>query len=205
MNFDPVRKMTVRIAFLFDTTSAASDVELRLQSLCLACTRVLLSFSVFPNTTRMKYCKWNYFFFNDHQLTVAKIPRFLEVNATLIDSMFRELRWALQSNAKVKQMSLSVLSSTLSDVLQGSTWDSPDILSPPKVAKKVGMEGWKWGKSVHENELLNLIFVCSPWPGPAAELPGNLFSSDVFTRLSKLSIKVFWLYEGDLTSKNKVR
>ena len=198
----------VQVAFMLDTRSSKSNVVSRHRSLCLACTRVLLCLCGFPNRAHLKCLKWKYLFFNECGPGKVKIPHFLELKLSCIENMFNELCSELQANSvesHLEQMTVSVLCSTLIDVVQGSVWDSPDVFSPQKTVGKIGRrEGGKWQSRALETEPLNVIFVCSHWPGQTDQLTGSLFPPDLSTCLLKQKIRVFWLYEGDPSPSNKV-
>ena len=201
-------EQAVQVAFMLDTRSTTSDVLLRHRSLCLACTRVLFGLSGFPNRAQQKCVRWKYVFFNERKSANLKVPHFMEVNMSCVESMYKELHSELRSSAvetQVKQLPVSVLRSALVDVVQRTVWDSPDILSPPKTrARKTGTrKGGKW-RSTLETEPLSIVIVCSQWPGQLDQLTENLFPSDLNSFLMKNNINVFWLYEGDTICNDKV-
>lgn len=186
-------KRTVQVAFMLDTRCTKSSVISRHRYLCLACTRVLLYLACFPNKAQLK---WKYVFLNERGPANIRIPHFLELKLASIENMFKELLSELLDNVTVtkSEMSVSVLYSALIDVVQGSTWDTPDIFSSPKAR----------GGGATETELLNIILVCSHWPGKVDQLAGSVFLQDLSVCLSERKINVFWFYEGDPTSNTKV-
>ena len=150
--------------------------------------------------------RWKYVFFNERESAKVKVPHFVEVNLGCVENMFKELHSELESNAletPVGQMTLSVLRSALVDVVQRTVWDSPDILSPPKTRTRKPVKGGR-RRSTLESEPMNVVIVCSQWPGQLDQLTGNLIPSDLKSFLSKKNISVFWLYEGDPTCNDKV-
>lgn len=187
----------VQVTFMLDTRCSKSSLLSRHRYLCLACTRILLYLACFPNKAHLKCVKWKYVFFNERGLAKIQVPHFLELKLSHIENMFKELLSQLVCNiteAKSEEMSVSVLYSALIDVVQGSTWDTPDIFSPPKERCSAAMD----------TDLLNVICVCSHWPENVDHLAGSLFPQDLSACLSERKINVFWLYEGDPTCNTKV-
>lgn len=187
----------VQVTFMLDTRCTKSSPLSRHRYLCLACTRILLYLACFPNKAQLKCIKWKYVFFNGRGPAKIQVPHFLELNLSCIENMFKELLSELVGNVtetKSEEMSVSVLYSALIDVVQGSTWDTPDIFSPPK--ERCG--------GAMETELLNVIFVCSHWPEEIDHLAESLFPQDLSACLSERKINVFWFYEGDPTCNTKV-
>ena len=198
----------VQVAFLLDTRSTKSFVATRHRSLCLACTRVLLFLSGFPNRAHHRSVKWKYHFFSERGPTAAKTPHFVEQKLSCIEKMFEELYSELQGNAVESQcvrMAMTQLYSALVETVQGSVWDSPDILSPARaVGNNGGREGGTWQRHTQEKEPQNMIFVCSSWPEQVDRLTGSLFPPDLMSFLRKEKISVFWLYEGDPSTNIEV-
>jgi hypothetical protein len=112
----------------------------------------------------------------------------MEMKLACFEKLFNELSCGLHlhssSNDGVKPLPYSVLSTVLVDVVQGTSWDSPDILSP--------LRGRKWPNTVVEADPLNLVFVCSPSPSQVGQL---VSSNDLCVCLLKQKIALFWISE----------
>lgn len=189
----------LQAVFVFDCDSASSDVSSRISSLRRICTRILLSLSGFPNGTYMKCFKWKYVFFNQRKSASTKTHQFMGLGSCYIENMFKELQCELHSNAlqtQAKEGTLRLLRSVLTDLVQRSTWDSPDIFSPQHVNKASGEEKQKLSMFSTQNEPLNLIFVFSDCLQHAEQRVGNVFTNDLFTCLLKQNISMFWVYDS---------
>ena len=203
-----MERQTTQVAFLIDTRPTESDVETRHRSLCLACTRLLMFLSGFPNKAHQTVVKWSYHLFNTRgpsKRLKAKKTQFLELQLECMEKMFQELHSELMNAALGLQPAASLLYSALVDVVQGFMWDSPDILSPLRVMRKRGARGGGNVQGCTDQGPQNMLFICSPWPGPEEDgLTGELFPHDLLILLQKHKICVHWLYEGDPSTMNKV-
>ena len=183
----------VKVAFVFD---CKCDTPSWIGSLCLICSRILLSLSGFPNGTRIKCFKWKYVFFNHRNPANTGIRQFMQLRSSYVENLFKELCCEMQSHGgdtQTKQVSTCTMSSVLTDLIEGCTWDSPDIFSPPLVKKGNGKERQKLQKFTFESDQINVVFVFSDSPWPGDQLTGNVFTDDLSTCLLKQNIHVFWL------------
>lgn len=203
-----MERQATQVAFLMDSRPTESDVESRHRSLCLACTRLLLFLSGFPNKARQTVVKWSYHFFNTRgpsKRLKAKKTQFLELQLDCMEKLFQELHSELKNASLGAQPAASLLYSALVDVVQGFMWDSPDILSPLRVMRKRGDRGGGNLQGCSDLGPQNMLFICSPWPGPQEdELIEKLFPHDLLILLQKHKICVHWLYEGNPSITNKV-
>lgn len=186
----------VQVAFLLDATCRSANISFRHRSLCLVLLRVLLSLSAFPNQERMRCLKWKFVFLSKRESVIVKVPPFTDFNMSSIQGLFNELYSELQRNVD-SQITTDSVSSALVDLIQGSAWDSPDILSPPKpkLGKTNEKNGQKWSTIVRAPTPLNFVFVCSHSQKEIEQLSSS-FPSDLCTCLLKENIKIFWMSES---------
>lgn len=203
-----MERQRTQVAFLLDTRPTKLDVETRHRSLCLACTRLLLFLSGFPNKARQTVVKWSYHFFNTRgpsKRLKTKNAQFLEQQLDCMEKMFQELHSELTNATLGTEPTISLLYFALVDVVQGFMWDSPDLLSPLRVLRRRGDKGGGNVQGSTDQGPQNMLFICSPWPGPEEDgLTGKLFPHDLLILLQKHRICVHWLYEGDTSPNNKV-
>ena len=199
----------IQIVFLLDVTCGSTDVILKHRSLCLACSRVLLSLSGFPNPVRMKCLKWKYVLLKHRDPALVKVPPFMDLKLSSIKSLFDEVKREMRrydDSSTRPVTTLPLLSSALVDIVQGSVWDSPIIFSPPKSAlgKGSGRQGRKWPKIGADIPTpLNLVFVCSCLPATMQQIAESYLPKDLCTHLLKQKINLCWLYDG-CVSNDKV-
>ena len=198
---------TIQVAFLLDTRRTNIAVETRYRSLCLACTRMLLFLSCFPNKAHHVAVKWQYHFFSSLGPATrmrVKSAQFLELKLDSLERMFHDLYSELHSTPGGCQSPLLLLYLAMVDIVHGYMWDSPDILSPVRVFKK-DKQGEAILQKCAEYGPKNMLFICSPWPGlDESDLADNVFPPDLLALLKKKNISVYWLYEGEFFSINKV-
>ena len=176
----------VRVVFLLDVSSATSaDVQSYHKSLCLQCTKVLLSLSVFPSRVCVK---WMFLPINVDESVVGRVPPFVDVTLDSIRTLFEKLKFELLKNAdrQVKPLPATALSSTLATVVQCCLWDSPNIYSPPRRQKRSRV-----------SNPLNIIVVCSGLPGRFQQV----LSNDLQACLLKHNVHMICLKEESFKEK----
>ena len=196
----------VQIVFLLDAKNTETNVQTRYRSLCRACIRMLLHLSRFPNKAHQDL-RWKYSFFNTRGMLAKsslsdKNSQFLELRFMHIEKMFYEIQSELEKFGPDDQTATSVLYSSMVDAIQGTVWDSPDILSPRETVGKGKRKAWQ--RCTLDPEPQNFLIICTAWPGAEEDsVSGELFSSDLMALLQKKKIKLYWIYEGQ-PDDNKV-
>lgn len=132
----------LQVVFLVDTkTPTMGSLEQRYRSQCLACTRVLLHLSKFPNREHPNILQWHYKLFSSR--TPAKSLRldtaqFHQVSSEILRKFFSELELSLSSKEVPDSSPLRerkdnwgrCVYSALVTAVQDLVWDAPEIRTP---------------------------------------------------------------------------
>ena len=118
-----------------------SRFEQHYRSLCLACTRILLFLSQFPNKEHLSRLKWNYKLFssgNSINSIQMKTSQFYETRSEVLEKFFNDLSVSMKGECNTnvnlpeqeKQDWARSLYNALALTVQDFTWDAPEIATP---------------------------------------------------------------------------
>ena len=208
----------LKIVFLVDVTAHdGEDLERFSRSLFLACIRILLATSAFPNKEHLKL-QWSYLLFSSERpfkTLGVKTCQFYELHSEALETFMIDLTASISSESlgkivtsprQCQQLQVNNWARSLYNILAGAVqdfaWDAPDIKSPMCHQTRHGKQ------NVHNpvvgskvSNKLNLIFIFSQEPWSVFANKGRAIVDKIFPRplLSQLSCKkicVHWVYQG---------
>ena len=189
-----------RVVFLLDASYKTVENCGVLNSLSLACVRVLLSLAEFPN--KKNEVTWNYTFFNCIE-SIKKARHFFELRSELLENLIKDIQYTKLRTQSAplggKYKPANFLYRALASVVQDFVWDAPELFSPGKHSTAHGPR--------------NLIFIISACPhspndlhqfccGASCDihllsykevLQNELIPSDLLLHLQAKAISVFWI------------
>lgn len=213
----------LQIVFLVDVNAPPDgNVERYCRSISLACTRILLVMSDFPNKEHLKL-KWSYKLFSSerpYKSLGENISMFHELSSELLDTFTSDLTSCVSgecvgntitSPRHRQQLQVSNWTRSLYNVLAGAVqdfaWDAPDIKSPMPLRTRQGKTKRSFHKPVifdskMSAKLRNLIFLFSSEPlGTFASSAGGnamvdkIFPKPLLSQLSCKGISVHWVFQ----------
>lgn len=183
-----------RVVFLLD---ASYKTSWELNSLSLACVRVLLCLAEFPN--QKNEVTWNYTFFNCTE-PVKKARHFYELRSELLENLIKDIKCTKLGIAALggKHRPAHVLYRALASVVQDFVWDAPELNSPGKHPTTQGPRNMIFILSGCPHNLNNLHQFCGKTHNMQIQyfkeiLQNELIPSDLLLHLQAKTISVFWI------------
>lgn len=209
----------VQVVFLVDVKPPPDeDLERYCRSLSLACTRILLSMSGFPNKEHLKL-QWSYKLFSSERpfkTLGKKVPQFHKLSSQMLELFRRDLTSSVSSECLGKivtsprqRQQLQVnLARSIYNVLAGAAqdfgWDAPNIKSPMCSRTRQGKRSLHETVSSTVSKHRNLIFIFARMPlgvftnntKGRSPMVDKILPKPLLSQLSCKNICTHWVYEG---------
>lgn len=216
------------IVFLVDVKAPPpyDDVERYSRFLCLACARILLVMSGFPNKEHSKL-RWSYKLFSSDRpfkTLGEKTSQFHELRSEPLETFMRNLTSCMSSEGlgktvtsprQFQQQQVSNWARSLYNILAGAVqdfaWDAPDIKSPMCPRTRHGKRNTHkhviFGSKVSEKQ--NLIFIFSREPqgvfaNKGSAMVDKIFPKPLLSQLSCNNICIHWVYQGHWLDRGRL-
>lgn len=203
----------IQVVFLVDTK--ISDVlffERHYRSLCLACTRILLFLSEFPNKEYLSKLQWNYKLFSSTvtlQSVRASTSQFYETRSEFIEKFFSELSVNLKEKKSESLLTqqkhcwsrsrYNALAATVEDFI----WDAPEIKTPKSTRRQRRRSK---GNTAEPSSSRNIIILFTETPsgkishGNLVSLVNKMLPKALLTQFHHKKISLYWVYSGSVAS-----
>ena len=190
-----------RVVLLIDASYKGVENSGELNSLCLACTRVLLCLAEFPN--KKNEVTWNYTFLNCIE-PIKKAGRFFELRSEFLENLIKDIKYTklrTQSAARGGQYKpANVVYRALAAVVQDFVWDAPELFSPARYPGALGPRNMIFIFSACPHNPDDLHQFCYGTPRSNHQqssykevLQNELIPNDLLMHLRAKSISVFWI------------
>ncbi len=156
-----------RVQVLLLVDAAAAPVERN--TLCLACTRLLLCSAGFPYSPGQRL-QWNHQLYrSDGEIkSQPKINHFKDVTSDNLNTLFTELERCVEPMNRPLTSPATLLYNAMATSVQDHPWDAPDITSPLRRPSAWQRSRRKPSQNTHPPN--NHIFIVSQCPTTETEL-----------------------------------
>ena len=186
-----------RVVFLLDASCKIVENSWELNSLSLACVRVLLCLAEFP--IQKNEVTWNYTFFNC-TAPIKKVRHFFELRSELLENLIKDIKCTSLGSAALggKHKPTNVLYRALASAVQDFVWDAPELNSPRKHPTAQESRNFIFILSGCPHSLSNLHQFCGITHNMHLQsykevLQNELIPSDLLLHLQAKAISVFWI------------